>query len=323
MTVNTPGKTQEPPCRGRRFIMKACLLLLSVLGAILPGCGKDDEGCTTCPTTSLEFEAGIYQRTVSFRECESGNVVFELVQYFSQCRDGTMEEGPFPCTVEGQGSEVSMACTIEDMPFGFEGCTVTAGYDLTGSVSTTGWSLGGSMSISDIVGPCLTMESCLNVETSGHKIMDLPSGSCGAGSGTGAAMITVAGGPAAGTYSTSEVTHFAFGSGEDRSHSVGFTVEDPGVAGIVFTLVTPGGFDAPGTFDPAVAGSVTIDETSGSFDIFYGEPQQTTGSVTITSISDDAIGGTFDCVITGEFVDLDGTEIQTRTISGTFVAGLQ
>lgn len=301
-------------------------LLAGLLAAMvfLVGCDEDNRNCVNCPDPgdpNPSFAAGLFEQTLRITACEGGEVILDITQYFDHCEDGPLGEGPAICAFEADGPAISVQCTIAQYPLGFEGCTATVAFDLTGTMDNSGYALSGTADLSDIQGPCLTSEPCIRFEVSATRIAE-PSGSCSGSSSNGFAQVTLVNGPLAGSYTTTEPAHdVLFLGSANESHLVSIPVGISEDSGFLVTILTPDGFDMAGAFDPSLSGIVSLDEGSGPFTVFYGDPASTTGTVTITSISESSISGSFDCTISGEFLDATGVETQTRTLSGLFQIG--
>lgn len=324
-------KTQSHVRKEARGRGAAGVALAVITSLVLGGWGCDPGG-TVSPPQQLTFDAGTYELTARYVACQSGEVLFAVTDTLYHCTDGPFEGGSLPCTAEINGDQASTTCTVSDLPVGWDCVAGSATIDVAGPVTRSSWSFSGTISGRDLAGPCAGQEECLQVELTGRRIGDVPPG-CQEGEGPGSdpdpdpdpgsngtATFTIHDGPLAGQYTTTDVRHYLFDIGDDRVHQVHIGVDLPAGDAILVTVETPSGVNAPGTFDLAGDGWVDLYEGTTSFTFFYGDPNQTTGNLTIQSISGDAISGTFSAVVTGDYEDLSGSEVQSRTVSGSFSA---
>lgn len=288
--------------------------------------------CGTEPPPELSFDAGTYELTARYTACQSGAVVFAVTDTLYHCTNGPFEGAGLPCTAEINGDQASMTCTASNLPVDWNCEAGSATIDVEGPFTRSSWSFSGTISTSELAGDCVGQEGCLQVELTGRRIGDAPPG-CQEGEGPGSdpdpdpdpssngtATFTIHNGPLAGQYTTTDVKHYLFDLGEDRYHQVYATVNLPSGDAILVTVETPSGVTAPGTFDLAGDGWVDLYEGTTALTFFYGDPNQTTGNLTIQSISGDSISGTFSAVVTGDYEDPSGSEVQSRTVSGSFSA---
>ncbi|HPF36613.1 MAG TPA: hypothetical protein PLH84_14400 [Candidatus Krumholzibacteria bacterium] len=313
----TPGtESRRTPKRQRRLASAATLVIGLLL--VLSGCGDDQGDCVNCPQGAGDFRPGLYRLATSITVCGSGETFLEHEELIAHCNEGPIG-GALPCDYTLDGTTLTMDCTIADYPFGNEGCTATATFDVTGTIDDQGSSSNGTISLSDFSGTCILEPLCLAFESSVTRLGDAPA-DCGSGLSDGLAQATLGNGPLAGTYTMDHVEHTTAGFDDDLTHYVQIGAQVGEGAGFTITIETPAGVVDPGVYGSSEGGGVTMEEGSGGLAIFYGDAGWT-GTITITAISASGVSGSFSGTVTGEFVDESGTELQSRTVSGVFSAG--